>query len=165
MNEQHFIKLAKKSPYYFYYMSEYTGAGWIMDDTTFKKWKDEFGETHWKSGTKHNLVRAWVKLNNKQEKKLYKHGGGDLYFAFRLSEDSKINMNVYSYSAKLKEFWIDDLSCFTFEKDISYGEYKKICKNGLLITKETIQEWANEKIKLEKMKFEQEKLDKLAEDF
>jgi len=167
MNEYHFVKLAQKSPYFFYYMHEYSGAGWILDDTTGKKWKDEFGDVHWKQSTKHNLVRTFVKLNNRQYKKFNKSdsGFGDIYFVFRLAEDSKVRMLVYSYSENYKEFWTNDICYFNVEIDISYGEYKKICKNGLLITKEKLQKWVNERIKLDKMKYEQEKLEKLAEDF
>lgn len=167
MKEYHFKKLAKKSPYFFYYMDEYSGAGWIMDDTTGQKWKDEFGEPHWKNGTKHNLVRTYVNLNNRQIKKYEPRSRrfGDIYLVFRLAEDSKVRMTVYSYSNDLKELWSNEGGSFHLEKDISYGEYKKICKNGLLITKEKIQKWVNENIKLEKEKLEQEKLDKILEDF
>lgn len=108
MNENHFAKLAKKSPYYFYIMETHSGGGWVRNDDG-KVWEDEFGKTHYIKATKHYIVRAYIDVNKRHYKKLENHGGGSIYFTFNLEEDSKIKMNIYSYCDEVHKitngFW------------------------------------------------------------
>ena len=161
MNEKHFVKLAKKSPYYFYIMETHSGGGWVRNDDG-KVWKDEFGKTHYVKATKHYIVRAYVDMNKRHYKKLEHHGGGSIYFTFNLEEDSKIKMNIYSFSEEVQRIINGYLS---LEKYISYGEYKKICKNGLSVSHKQLDEWCAEQIKINKEKAEAYKLKKMNEDF
>lgn len=96
MNEKHFVKLANKSPYYFYTIKLKTGGGCVINENG-NKWVDEFGCTHYLPSKKHYLIRAYVDVNKRHYKKLENHGGGSIYFTFNLEEDSKIKMNIYSY--------------------------------------------------------------------
>ena len=161
MNENHFAKLAKKSPYYFYIMETHSGGGWVRKDDG-KLWEDEFGKTHYIKATKHYLIRAYIDVNKRHYKKLERHGGGSIYFTFSLEEDSKIKMNIYSYCDEVHRIVNDFLG---LEKYISYGEYKKFCKNGISVTKEQLNEWCAEQIKINKEKAEAYKLKKMNEDF
>lgn len=161
MNEKQFVKLANKSPYYFYIMETHSGGGWVRN-ADGKVWKDEFGKTHYVKATKHYIVRAYVDVNKRHYKKLENNGGGSIYFTFNLEEDSKIKMNIYSYSDEVQRIINDYLS---LEKYISYGEYKKICKNGLSVSKKQLNEWCAEQIKINKEKAEAYKLKKMNEDF
>ena len=161
MNEKQFVKLAKKSPYYFYIMETHSGGGWVRN-ADGKVWKDEFGKTHYVKATKHYIVRAYVDVNKRHYKKLENHGGGLIYFTFNLEEDSKIKMNIHSYSDEVQRIINGYLS---FEKYISYGEYKKICKNGLNISQKQLNELCAEQIKINKEKAEAYKLKKMNEDF
>ena len=161
MNENHFAKLAKKSPYYFYIMETHSGGGWVRNDDG-KVWEDEFGKTHYVKATKHYIVRAYVDMNKRHYKKLEHHGGGSSYFTFNLEEDSKIKMNIYSFSEEVQRIINGYLS---LEKYISYGEYKKICKNGLSVSHKQLDEWCAEQIKINKEKAEAYKLKKMNEDF
>lgn len=56
MNENNFVKLAKKSPYYFYIMKVKSGGGWVMNENGVP-WVDEFGKTHFLPSKKHYLER------------------------------------------------------------------------------------------------------------
>lgn len=161
MNENYFAKLAKKSPYYFYIMETHSGGGWVRN-ADGKVWKDEFGKTHYVKATKHYIVRAYVDDNKRHHKKLENHGGGLIYFTFNLEEDSKIKMHIYSYSDEVHRIVNDFLG---LEKYISYGEYKKICKNGLSVSQKQLNEWCAEQIKINKEKAEAYKLKKMNEDF
>ena len=161
MNENHFAKLAKKSPYYFYIMETHSGGGWVRNDDG-KVWEDEFGKTHYVKATKHYIVRAYVDMNKRHYRKLEHHGGGSSYFTFNLEEDSKIKMNIYSFSEEVQRIINGYLS---LEKYISYGEYKKICKNGLSVSHKQLDEWCAEQIKINKEKAEAYKLKKMNEDF
>ena len=161
MNEKHFAKLAKKSPYYFYIMETHSGGGWVRNDNG-KVWEDEFGKTHYVKATKHYIVRAYVDVNKRHYKKLENHGCGLIYFTFNLEEDSKIKMNIYSFSEEVQRIINGYLS---LEKYISYGEYKKICKNGLSVSHKQLDEWCAEQIKINKEKAEAYKLKKMNEDF
>ena len=71
-------------------------------------------------------------------------------------------MNIYSYSDEVQRIINGYLS---LEKYISYGEYKKICKNGLSVSKKQLDEWCAEQIKINKEKAEAYKLKKMNEDF
>ena len=111
---------------------------------------------------KHYIIRAYIDVNKSHYKKLENHGGGSIYFTFNLEEDSKIKMIIYSYC--------DDVHRITngflrLEKYISYGEYKKICKNGLSVSKEQLDKWCAEQIKINKQAAETYKLKKMNEDF
>lgn len=161
MNEKHFAKLAKKSPYYFYIMETHSGGGWVRNDDG-KVWEDEFGKTHYVKATKHYIVRAYVDVNKRHYKKLENHGCGLIYFTFNLEEDSKIKMNIYSFSEEVQRIINGYLS---LEKYISYGEYKNICKNGLSVSHKQLDEWCAEQIKINKEKAEAYKLKKMNEDF
>ena len=161
MNENHFAKLAKKSPYYFYIMETHSGGGWVRKDDG-KLWEDEFGKTHYVKATKHYVIRAYIDVNKRHYKKLEHHGGGSIYFTFSLEEDSKIKMNIYSYCDEVHRIVNDFLG---LEKYISYGEFKKFCKNGISVTKEQLNEWCAEQIKINKEKAEAYKLKKMNEDF
>lgn len=161
MNENHFAKLAKKSPYYFYIMETHSGGGWVRNENGVP-WVDEFGKTHFIPSKKHYVVRAYIDVNKRHYKKLENHGGGSIYFTFNLEEDSKIKMNIYSYCDEVHSIVNDYLG---LEKYISYGEYKKICKNGISVTKEQLNEWCAEQIKINKEKAEAYKLKKMNEDF
>lgn len=161
MNENHFVKLAHKSPYYFYIMKSKSGGGWIRTDDGIP-WVDEFGKTYFLPSKKHYIVRAYVDVNKRHYKKLENHGGGSIYFTFNLEEDSKIKMNIYSYSDEV-ERTVNGSLCL--DKYISYGEYKKICKNGLSVSKKQLNEWCAEQIKINKEKAEAYKLKKMNEDF
>ena len=98
----------------------------------------------------------------KVDKKLENHGGGSIYFTFNLEEDSKIKMNIYSYCDEVHKITNGFLG---LEKFIFYGEYKKICKNGLSVSKKQLDEWCAEQIKINKEKAEAYKLKKMNEDF
>ena len=161
MNENHFVKLANKSPYYFYIMKTKSGGGLVRTEDG-KVWEDEFGKTCILPSKKHYLIRAYVDVNKRQYKKLENHGGGSIYFTFNLEEDSKIKMGIYSYCAEVLRIVNDYLR---LEKYISYGEYKKICKNGLNVSKKQLNEWCAEQIKINKEKAEAYKLKKMNEDF
>lgn len=161
MNENHFAKLAKKSPYYFYIMETHSGGGWVRKDDG-KLWEDEFGKTHYVKATKHYVIRAYIDVNKRHYKKLERHGGGSIYFTFSLEEDSKIKMNIYSYCDEVHRIVNDYLGLVKY---ISYGEYKKFCKNGISVTKEQLNEWCAEQIKINKEKAEAYKLKKMNEDF
>ena len=161
MNENYFAKLAKKSLYYFYIMETHSGGGWVRNDDG-KVWEDEFGCTHFLPSKKHYIVRAYVDMNKRHYKKLEHHGGGSIYFTFNLEEDSKIKMHIYSYSDEVHKIVNDFLG---LEKYISYGEYKKICKNGLSVSQKQLNEWCAEQIKINKEKAEAYKLKKMNEDF
>lgn len=161
MNENYFTKLANKSPYYFYIMETHSGGGWVRNDDG-KVWEDEFGCTHFLPSKKHYIVRAYVDVNKRHHKKLENHGCGSIYFTFNLEEDSKIKMHIYSYSDKVQRIVNDFLG---LEKYISYGEYKKICKNGLSVSHKQLNEWCAEQIKINKEKAEAYKLKKMNEDF
>lgn len=161
MNENYFAKLAKKSPYYFYIIKTHSGGGWVRNDDG-KVWEDEFGCTHFLPSKKHYIVRAYVDVNKKHHKKLENHGCGSIYFTFNLEEDSKIKMHIYSYIYKDQRIVNDFLD---LEKYISYGEYKKICKNGLSVSQKQLNEWCAEQIKINKEKAEAYKLKKMNEDF
>lgn len=161
MNEKHFVKLANKSPYYFYIMVTHSGGGWVRNDEG-KVWEDEFGKTHYVKPTKHYLIRAYVDVNKRHYKKLENHGDGLIYFTFNLEEDSKIKMNIYSFSEEVQRIVNDFLG---LEKYISYGEYKKICKNGLSVSQKQLNEWCAEQIKINKEKAEAYKLKKMNDDF
>lgn len=115
-------------------METHSGGGWVRN-ADGKVWKDEFGKTHYVKATKHYIVRAYVDDNKRQHKKLENHGGGLIYFTFNLEEDSKIKMHIYSYSDEVHRIVNDFL---VLEKYISYGEYKKICKNGLNVSKKQL---------------------------
>jgi hypothetical protein len=101
-------------------------------------------------------------VNKSHYKKLENHGGGSIYFTFNLEEDSKIKMDIYSYCDDVHRITNGFLS---LEKYISYGEYKKICKNGLSVSKEQLDKWCAEQIKINKEKAEAYKLKKMNEDF
>ena len=161
MNEKQFVKLAKKSPYYFYIMETHSGGG-LVRNADGKVWKDEFGKTHYVKATKHYIVRAYVDVNKRHHKKLENHSGGSIYFTFNLEEDSKIKMHIYSFSDEVHRI-VNDF--FSLEKYISYGEYKMICKNGLNVSKKQLYEWCAEQIKINKEKAEAYKLKKMNEDF
>lgn len=161
MNEKHFVKLANKSPYYFYTIKLKTGGGWVRNENG-TPWLDEFGKTHFIPSKKHYIVRAYVDVNKRHYKKLENHGGGSIYFTFNLEEDSKIKMNIHSYSDEVQRIINGYLS---LEKYISYGEYKKICKNGLNISQKQLNELCAEQIKINKEKSEAYKLMKMNEDF
>lgn len=102
MNENHFAKLAKKSPYYFYTIKLKTGGGYVINENG-NKWVDEFGCTHYLPSKKHYIVRAYVDVNKRHHKKLENHGRGSIYFTFNLEEDSKIKMNIYSYCDEIQK--------------------------------------------------------------
>ena len=161
MNEKHFVKLANKSPYYFYTIKLKTGGGCVINENG-NKWVDEFGCTHYLPSKKHYIVRAYVDVNKRHYKKLENHGGSSIYFTFNLEEDSKIKMNIYSFSEEVQRIINGYLS---LEKYISYGEYKKICKNGLSVSHKQLDEWCAEQIKINKEKAEAYKLKKMNEDF
>lgn len=112
--------------------------------------------------SKEVAVRAYVDVNKRHHKKLENHGCGSIYFTFNLEEDSKIKMHIYSYSDKVQRIVNDFLG---LEKYISYGEYKKICKNGLSVSQKQLNEWCAEQIKINKEKAEAYKLKKMNEDF
>ena len=161
MNENHFAKLANKSPYYFYIMKSKSGGGWVKTEDG-KVWEDEFGKTYYIPSKKHYIVRAYVDVNKRHYKKLENHGGGSIYFTFNLEEDSKIKMYISSYCAEVQRIVNDSLSLVKY---ISYGEYKKICKNGLGVSKKQLDEWCAEQIKINKEKAEAYKLKKMNKDF
>jgi hypothetical protein len=161
MNENHFAKLAKKSPYYFYIMETHSGGGYVRTEDG-KLWEDEFGKAHYVPSKKHYIIRAYIDVNKSHYKKLENHGGGSIYFTFNLEEDSKIKMDIYSYCDDVHRITNGFLS---LEKYISYGEYKKICKNGLSVSKEQLDKWCAEQIKINKEKAEAYKLKKMNEDF
>lgn len=161
MNENYFAKLAKKSPYYFYIIKTHSGGGWVRNDDG-KVWEDEFGCTHFLPSKKHYIVSAYVDVNKRHHKKLENHGCGSIYFIFNLEEDSKIKMHIYSYIDK-DQIIVNDF--LDLEKYISYGEYKKICKNGLSVSQKQLNEWCAEQIKINKEKAEAYKLKKMNEDF
>lgn len=71
-------------------------------------------------------------------------------------------MNIYSFSEEVQRIINGYLS---LEKYISYGEYKKICKNGLSVSQKQLDEWCVEQIKINKEKAEAYKLKKMNEDF
>ena len=71
-------------------------------------------------------------------------------------------MNIYSYCDEVHRIVNDFLG---LEKYISYGEFKKICKNGIYVTKKQLNEWCAEQIKINKEKAEAYKLKKMNEDF
>lgn len=71
-------------------------------------------------------------------------------------------MNIYSFSEEVQRIINGYLS---LEKYISYGEYKKICKNGLSVSQKQLDEWCAEQIKINKEKAEAYKLKKMNEDF
>lgn len=161
MNENHFVKLANKSPYYFYIMKRKSSGGYVRnEDGTI--WLDEFGKTYIIPSKKHYIVRAYVDVNKRHCKKLENHSSGSIYFTFNLEEDSKIKMNIYSYCDEVERIVNGHLD---LEKYISYGEYKKICKNGLSVSKKQLNEWCAEQIKINKEKAEAYKLKKMNEDF
>ena len=161
MNEKHFVKLANKSPYYFYTIKLKTGGGCVINKKK-NKFVDEFRCTHYLPSKKHYIVRAYVDVNKRHYKKLENHGGSSIYFTFNLEEDSKIKMNIYSFSEEVQRIINGYLS---LEKYISYGEYKKICKNGLSVSHKQLDEWCAEQIKINKEKAEAYKLNKMNEDF
>lgn len=161
MNENHFAKLAKKSPYYFYIMETHSGGG-LVRNSDGKVWEDEFGKSHFMLSKKHYIIRAYIDVNKRHYKKLENHSGGSIYFTFNLEEDSKIKMYIYSFCDEVHKIVNDFLG---LEKYISYGEFKKICKNGIYVTKEQLNEWCAEQIKINKEKAEAYKLKKMNEDF
>ncbi len=71
-------------------------------------------------------------------------------------------MHIYSYSNEVHRIVNDFLG---LDKYISYGEYKKICKNGLSVSQKHLNEWCAEQIKINKEKAEAYKLKKMNEDF
>ena len=71
-------------------------------------------------------------------------------------------MNIYSFSEEVQRIVNDFLD---LEKYISYGEYKKICKNGLSVSQKQLNEWCAEQIKINKEKAEAYKLKKMNVDF
>ena len=71
-------------------------------------------------------------------------------------------MHIYSYCDEIQKITNGFLG---LEKYIFYGEYKKICKNGLNISKKQLDEWCAEQIKINKEKAEAYKLKKMNEDF
>lgn len=161
MNENHFVKLAKKSPYYFYITVIYSGGGFVRNED-LTTWLDESGFPNYLPAKKHYLIKTYVDVYGRHNKKLENHGDGSIYFTFNLEEDSKIKMHIYSYCDEVHIIINDYLS---LEKYISYGEYKKICKNGLSVSKKQLNEWCAEQIKINKEKAEEYKLKKMNEDF
>lgn len=161
MNENHFAKLAKKSPYYFYLTQEKTGGGWVRNENGVP-WVDEFGKTHWINVNRHYQIRTHVGYDKRQHTKLENNRNGYIYFIFTLAEDSKIKMRIYSYS---DDIWAQIQGPLGIDKYISYGEFKKICKNGITVSKKQLKEWVAEQIKKNKEAIAEDKLNKINEDF
>lgn len=139
MNENHFIKMVRKSPFYFKEMV-------VKKDS--EPIKDEFGKTlFYTNPVKYHFFRTIINVNEKQNTKitgLIKKPivTDHVYFDFERSDDTKIKINIF--------FW--DKVSVNLTKEISQREFRQICKNGIAITSKQYNEFINEQIRLNKQK-------------
>lgn len=150
MNENHFIKMTRKSQFYF-------------KELVVKKdpvpIKDETGKTlFYTNPVKFHFFRTIIYVNEKQDTKISgfsKKTANHVYFDFERSDDTKIKQTVL--------FW--DKVSVNLTKEISQREFRQICKNGITITSKQYNDFINEQIRLNKQKLIEERKQELEKDF
>lgn len=152
MNENHFIKIARKSQFHF---EEFV----VKKDSV--PIKDETGKTlFYTNPVKFHFFRTIINVNEKQNTKksvLIKKPivTDHVYFDFERSDDTKIKQTVF--------FW--DKVSVNLTKEISQREFRQICKNGITITSKQYNDFINEQIRLNKQKLIEERKQELEKDF
>lgn len=161
MNEKHFIKMARRSPFKFYEQVGHIHARAIEDENG-NRITDANGNFIYSAPSTYHSFRAtiaadcWIVPKNSyycvptenKEKEV-------VYVTFLRGEDTKIIQKIM--------FWTD-ISVYLV-KEISQKQFKHICEKGFTITTKQIREFENEQRIINKKLMIEERMKKLMGDF
>lgn len=156
MNEKQFAKLVNKSKFNFIKMRirRYSLPIRNEDNST---WLDEFGDIQFYRPILHYIYRTFIYPGKRQRNKPSPNQTlFHIRYDFELADDSKIKMKIF-----YKEFD----GHINVERFISYNTFKKICINGLYISRNEFYKLIAEQSKIDKEKEIEQRLHDMNNDF
>lgn len=160
MNEKHFIKMARRSPFKFYEQVGHIHARAIEDENG-NRITDANGNFIYSAPSTYHSFRAtiatdcWISTKNPHYCIQAENKKEVVYVTFYRGEDTKIIQKIM--------FWTD-ISVYLV-KEISQKQFKHICEKGFTITTKQIREFENEQRIINKQLMIEERMKKLMGDF